>query len=199
MLVKYRFERCSKIGGKIMRKNFGSKPYLYPMPVLIIGTYDENDVPNAMNAAWGCITDYNEITISMAPHKTTDNILLNHDFTVSMATEDYVKACDYVGIESGNKVENKFVRAGFHAIKSKFVNAPVIAELPMCLECRMKSFQDEILIGEIINVNAEESILTDGKIDAQKLKPITYDPIMNTYIGLGKMVGNAFKDGLDLK
>ena len=184
MLVKHRFERCSKIGGKIMRKNFGSKPYLYPMPVLIIGTYDENDVPNS---------------ISMAPHKTTDNILLNHDFTVSMATEDYVKACDYVGIESGNKVENKFVRAGFHAIKSEFVNAPVIAELPMCLECRMKSFQDEILIGEIINVNAEESILTDGKIDAQKLKPITYDPIMNTYIGLGKMVGNAFKDGLDLK
>lgn len=182
-----------------MRKNFGAKPYLVPMPVLIIGTYDENGIPNAMNAAWGCVTDYKEITISLAPHKTTDNILLNKDFTVSMATEDTVVACDYVGVESGKAVENKFEKAGFHAIKSEFVNAPVIAELPMTLECRMKSFEDEILIGEIINVSADESILTENKIDVLKLKPITYDPMTNTYVSLGKRVGTAFKDGLELK
>lgn len=182
-----------------MRKNFGAKPYLVPMPVLIIGTYDENGIPNAMNAAWGCVTDYKEITISLAPHKTTDNILLNKDFTVSMATEDTVVACDYVGVESGKVVENKFEKAGFHAIKSEFVNAPVIAELPMTLECRMKSFEDEILIGEIINVSADESILTENKIDVLKLKPITYDPMTNTYVSLGKRVGTAFKDGLELK
>ena len=181
------------------RTNFGAKPYLYPMPVLIIGTYDENGVPDAMNAAWGCITDMDEISISMASHKTTENIAKTKAFTVSMATEATEVASDYVGIESALKVEDKFEKAGFHATKSEFVNAPVIDELPMTLECELRSFDDGILVGKIVNISADESILTDGKIDPMKLKPITYDPVNNKYIGLGKVVGNAFKDGLEMK
>ena len=181
------------------RVNFGAKPFLYPMPVLIVGTYDENGVPNAMNAAWGCITDFAEVSISMSEHKTTENFMKTGAFTVSIATEDTIVPCDYVGIETASKVPNKFAKAGFHATKSEFVNAPLIDELPMALECKVKSFEDGILIGEIVNVNAAENILTDGKIDVTKLKPITYDPANHTYIGLGKTVGNAFKDGLLLK
>lgn len=181
------------------RVDFGAKPYLYPMPVLIIGTYDENGVPNAMNAAWGMITDYQEITISLAEHKTTANLAVTGEFTVSMGTEDTVTACDYVGIVSANKVPDKFEKAGFHAVKSKHVNAPLIAELPMALECKVKSYEDDILVAEIVNVNADESVLTDGKIDPKKLKPIAYDPVNNTYVALGEVVGKAFADGMKLK
>ena len=183
-----------------MRKNFGAKPMCYPMPVYLIGTYGADRTPNAMNAAWGGISEDTEISICIsADHKTTENILFRKAFTVSMATAKHIAACDYVGIVSGNKVPDKFARAGFHAIKSENVNAPLIEELPMALECKVKSFTDGILIGEIMNVNADESILTDGKIDPAKLKPITYDPVNNKYIALGAIVGNAFSDGLKLK
>ena len=181
------------------RVDFGAKPLLLPMPVLIIGTYDENGVPNAMNAAWGTITDFQEITISLAPHKTTENFAITGAFTVSMATEDTVTACDYVGIVSANDVPNKFEKAGFHATNSEKVNAPLIDELPMTLECKVKSYEDDILIGEIVNVTADESVITDGKIDIQKLKPIAYDPTSNSYVTLGDVVGKAFSDGLKLK
>ena len=181
------------------RVDFGAKPWVFPMPVLIVGTYDENGVPNAMNAAWGCITDMAEISISMSEHKTTANFAKTGAFTVAFATEDTVVACDYVGVESGNKVPNKFEKAGFTAVKSSKVNAPIIQELPMSLECKVKSFVDGILIGEIVNVNADESILTDGKIDYKKLKPITYDPVTNDYVALGATAGKAFSDGLKLK
>ena len=181
------------------RVDFGAKPYLYPMPVLIIGTYDENGVPNAMNAAWGTITDYNEITISMAPHKTTENLAVTGAFTVSIATEDTVVACDYVGIVSGKDVPDKFAKAGFHATKSEKVNAPLIDELPMALECKVKSYEDEILVGEIVNVTADESVLTNGKIDPKKLRPIAYDSANHAYLTLGDVVGKAFSDGSQLK
>ena len=181
------------------RVDFGAKPWVFPMPVLIVGTYDENGVPNAMNAAWGCITDMAEISISMSEHKTTDNFAKTGAFTVAFATEDTVVACDYVGVESANKVPNKFEKAGFTAVKSEKVNAPIIQELPMSLECKVKSFEDDILIGEIVNVNADKSILTDGQIDYKKLKPITYDPVTHDYVALGAAVGKAFSDGMKLK
>lgn len=181
------------------RIDFGAKPFLFPMPVLIIGTYDENGTPNAMNAAWGMVTDYDEITISLAKHKTTENLIKTKAFTVSMATEDTVVACDYVGVESATKVANKFEKAGFHAMKSEHVNAPLIEELPMALECEVKSFSDGILIGKIVNVCADESVVTDGKIDPKKIKPIAFDPCNNTYVSMGAVVGKAFSDGNQLK
>lgn len=181
------------------RKNFGAKPLSFPQPVLIIATYDENGVPNAMNAAWGGIRDYKEISISLGEHKTNENLKKTGAFTVSMATEDTVVACDYVGLVSAGKEPDKFAKAGFHATKSAFVNAPLIDELPMALECTVKSFEDGLLVGEIINVSADESVLTDGRIDPKKLMPIAFDPCNNTYVGLGETVGKAFSDGNQLK
>ena len=186
-----------------MRKNFGSKPMCYPMPVYIIGTYGADGTPNAMNAAWGGISEEDEISICIsADHKTTENILARKAFTVSMATAGQVAACDYVGIVSGNKEPEKFARAGFHATKSEFVDAPLIDELPMALECSLISYDPEScrLVGKIVNVSADEAILgADGKIDAAKLQPITYDPVHHRYLTLGEAVGAAFKDGLALK
>lgn len=186
-----------------MRKNFGPKPLLYPQPVFIIATYGEDGTPNAMNAAWGGISEENQITICIsAGHKTTANILSRKAFTVSMATADYVTACDYVGIVSGNKVPDKFARAGFHASKSEFVDAPLIDELPMAVECKLISYNPETccLIGEIVNVSADESVLNEtGKVDPVKLKPITFDPMNNAYLVLGEKVGNAFKDGTAMR
>ena len=186
-----------------MRKNFGAKSICYPMPVFIIGTYGADGTPNVMNAAWGGISEEEEISICVdADHKTAENILLKKAFTVSMATADYVTACDYVGIVSGNQVPDKFARAGFHATKSNFVDAPLIDELPMALECELISFEPEScrLVGRIVNVSADESVLDPkGKIDVAKLRPITYDPVYNRYLALGEAVGRAFQDGVALK
>ena len=186
-----------------MRKNFGPKPMCYPMPVYIIGTYNEDGTPNAMNAAWGGISEEEEISICVdAEHKTAANILRRKAFTVSMATAKYVAGCDYVGIVSGNKEPDKFAKAGFHATRSEFVDAPLIDELPMALECRLISYDPETcrLVGEIVNVSVDTSVLGEnGKVDAAKLQPITYDPMNHHYLALGEKVGQAFHDGLKLK
>jgi flavin reductase (DIM6/NTAB) family NADH-FMN oxidoreductase RutF len=186
-----------------MRKNFGAKTACYPMPVFIIGTYNADGTPNAMNAAWGGISEETEISICVDnTHKTAENLLLRKAFTVSMATADQMAACDYVGLVSGNQEPDKFAKAGFHATKSEFVDAPLINELPMALECQMLSYDAETcrLVGRIVNVSADESILgKDGKIDVAKLRPITYDSINHHYLVLGEKVGQAFHDGLTLK
>lgn len=185
-----------------MRKNFGAKTWLYPMPVLIVGTYDESGNPNAMNAAWGGIYDTNQIMVCLADdHKTTENIKNTGAFSVSFATVKTVIPCDYVGIVSANDEPNKFEKAGFHHVKSEFVNAPIITELPMTVECKLLKFnEDGICIGEIINVSADESVLGEnGKIDAQKLEPIIYDSVSHAYWNFGEKVGNAFSDGKKIK
>ena len=186
-----------------MRKNFGAKPMCYPMPVYIIATYGADGTPDAMNAAWGGISEEQEISICISEdHKTTENILARKAFTVSMATARYMKECDYVGIVSGNKVLDKFRKAGFHATKSEFVDAPLIDELPMALECELISYDPETcrLVGRIVNVSADESVLGEnGKVDVSKLQPITYDPMNHHYLALGENVGQAFHDGLALK
>lgn len=187
----------------MMRKNFGAKPLLYPQPVFIIAAYGEDGTANAMNAAWGGISESNEITICLSPnHRTVKNILSRGAFTVSMAEEDHMAACDYVGIVSGNDVPDKLARAGFHTTPSAFVDAPLIDELRMAVECKLISYDPEScrMVGEIVNVSAEESVLNEaGKVDPAKLRPITFDPMNNTYLSLGKIVGNAFKDGAALK
>ena len=187
---------------KKMRKNFGVKPLVYPMPVYIIATYDENGVPDAMNAAWGGVSEENEISVCIsAGHKTTKNLIAREAFTISMATADYVAECDYLGIVSGNKVDNKLEKCGFHVVKSEFVDAPIITVLPMAIECKLKSYGKDTcrLVGEIINVCADESILTDGKIDPMKLRPITFDSANNAYHVIGEKVGQAFSDGKKIK
>ena len=186
-----------------MRKNFGAKTMCYPMPVFIIGTYNEDGTPTAMNAAWGGISEEQEISICVdCEHKTAENLQKRKAFTVSMATVKYMAACDYVGLVSGNKEPEKFAKAGFHATKSEFVNAPLIDELPMALECEVISYDTETcrLVGKIVNVSADESVLGEnGKVDVSKLQPITYDSMNHHYLVLGEKVGQAFHDGLSLK
>lgn len=185
-----------------MRKNFGVKSWFYPLPVLIIGTYDKNGVADAMNAAWGGLYDANLVELCLsANHKTTKNIKETGAFTISFADVDHVVACDYVGIVSGNNVQDKIAQAGFTTTKSTFVNAPIIDQLPMTLECRfVKTTEDGNVIGEIMNISADESILdASSNIDVNKLRPICFDPVKNEYIELGKKVGNAFQDGNKIK
>lgn len=184
-----------------MRKNFGAKPYLFPQPVMIIGTYDENGKSNAMNAAWGGIVGSDEVVVDLGSHKTTDNIMLNKAFTVSVGDVEHMLACDYVGLVSGNKEENKMEKAGFTTTKSEFVNAPVINELPLTLECELADVIDgSKFIGKIVNVSIDESVLgDDGELSLEKFSPITYDTVHYGYYRLGEKVGNAFKDGAALK
>lgn len=153
-----------------MRKNFGAKPYLFPQPVMIIGTYDGNGRANAMNAAWGGIVGQDEIIIDLGSHKTTDNILLNKAFTVSVADVEHMTACDYVGIVSANKEERKMEKAGFTTTESSFVHAPVINELPLTLECELVDvIGGSKFLGRIVNVSIDESVLgDDGELSLEK-------------------------------
>lgn len=186
-----------------MRKNFGAKPLTYPQPVFIIASYDENGTTDAMNAAWGGISEAAEISMCLsAGHKTVKNILARGAFTVSMADAEHVTECDYVGIVSANDVPDKLEKAGFHTTKSEFVDAPLIDELAMALECKLVSYDSEScrMVGEIVNVCADEKVLDEnGNIDPAKLKPITFDPVNNDYLVIGEKVGNAFEDGAKIK
>lgn len=182
-----------------MKKNIGVKTALYPMPVFIIGTYDENGTPDAMNAAWGGIADDNQINICVSPsHKTVKNLLKTNAFTVHLADSKHVAECDYLGLVSGNKESEKLKKCDFHTVKSSFVNAPVIEELPFVLECKVISYDEKTcrLLGSIENIAIEETCLTeDGKVDVKKLSPVTYDSFNHDYIELGNIVGKAFSDG----
>ena len=185
-----------------MRKNFGAHASIYPQPVFILAAYGEDGTPCAMNAAWGGISDDQELSFCVSPsHRTVKDLLARGAFTVSMGTAEQVVACDYVGLVSGNQVPDKFARAGFHATKSEFVDAPCIDELPIAVSCRVVSYDPEScrLVGEIVNVSVDESAMTDGKVDVAKVAPITFDPFNNAYHVLGEKVGNAFSDAADPK
>lgn len=184
-----------------MRKNFGVKSWVYPQPVLIVGTYDADGKPDAMNAAWGGQYSANQVMLCLGKHKTTENIKLKKAFTVSFATASQVIASDYVGIVSASDTPDKMEKSGFTTVKSELVDAPIINELPLTLECRLVKFnEDGNVIGEIVNVSADESILDkDGNVDSAKLDAIIFDPANAAYLKLGEKVGNAFKDGAKLK
>lgn len=180
------------------RKNFGPKPLSYPQPVWIIATYDTEGNADAMNAAWGGISETDEISVCLsANHKTTKNFLETGAFTISMADAPHVAACDYFGMASGNKVPDKIAKAGLTVTKSALVNAPIINELAVCLECKVKSYDPEscILKGEIVNVSVDESAMTDGKVDVSKVQPIAFDPFNSAYHVLGEQVGSAWRSG----
>lgn len=184
------------------RRNFGAKPLFYPMPVMIIASYGKDGTPDAMNAAWGGISDDNEISMCISyTHKTMENILERKAFTVSAGDAAHVAECDYVGIVSGNKVPDKLAKSGFTVTKSELVDAPVINELPVCIECRLKSYDHDTmrLVGEIVNVSVDESCMKGDEVDVAKVAPICYDPFNHYYHVIGEKVGNAFADGKKLE
>lgn len=185
-----------------MRKNFGVKPWLVPNPVLIIATWNDAGQADAMNAAWGGLYEGNQIQLCLSEgHITTRNILKQKAFTVSFGDAAHVKACDYVGVVSFANEPDKLVNAGFTAKESAFVHAPIIQELPLCLECRLvKVTEDGNVIGEIVNVSADESILdAAGKPDLSLMEPIVFDPCANTYRVVKESIAKAFSCGFELK
>ena len=137
-----------------MRKNFGANPWFYPLPVLIIGTYGEDGTANAMNAAWGGLYDRDKVELRLsAGHKTTRNIKARGAFTVSFADVAHVAEADYFGVESGNTTADKFARSGLTASKAEAVDAPVINEFPLCLECEFVEYQDGKYVGTMTEIN----------------------------------------------
>lgn len=188
-----------------MTTNFKPQAWLLPQPVLILGTYNADGTPNAMNAAWGGQWDMKEIMISLGSHATTDNLERCNDLTVAFATADTLVAADYVGIVSGRKNADKIKATGWTSVKGSVVDAPVFGCFPMTLECRIKEKLHEsstgcYVIAEILNIICDDRYLADdGRPDVEKMKLITFDPVHNGYIALGSRIGNAFRDGLALK
>ncbi len=188
-----------------MKKNFGAKAVITPLPVLIIATYNEDGSPDAMNAAWGgqCGSMYIALNLG-ASHATTANIIRNKAFTVSFADKKNLVASDYVGLVSAKSETNKMEKAGLHAEKSRFVNAPVITDYPLTIECRVVSMREEMgemrVVGEIVNLSADESILDEsGNIDIGRMEALVFDSPSHGYRVIGERVGNAFSDGNVLK
>ena len=184
-----------------MKKNLGAKNWMFPMPVLMIGTYGEDGMPDVMNAAWGGITLEDEITICIdTAHKTWANIAARKAFTVAFGTAATVKACDYLGLVSGNKTPDKVARSGLTVTKSAFVDAPVENELPLVLECKLVSMNEENcnVVGKIVNCAVEESAMTDGQPDAEKMHPVCFDTCGHVYRLMGKSVAKAFSCGKEL-
>lgn len=192
-------EKAKEVPG---RRNFGDRhPVMTPQPCIMIATYDENQVPDVMIAAWGGQYDYDKITFNLGAHKTTDNLRLKKAFTVSFATEDDVAQSDYFGLVSGHKVPDKVARAGFTVTPSPNVDAPIINEYKLTLECRVVEMEDydgggARVVGEVVNWSADESILNaDGKVDLAKLKPIIFDSSALIYRSVGDSVGQAWHSG----
>ena len=179
------------------RKNFGPAHALMttPQPCVMIATWDKDHTPDVMMAAWAGQYDHNQIVVSMSKHKTTENIELTGAFTVSFADVRTVAESDYLGIESGSKVPDKVAKVGFTVSPSPNVDAPIIDQYPLTLECKVVSWKDGILVGEVVNMSADECILTDGKVDLGKLQPIVFDAAALTYRALGEVVGQAWGSG----
>lgn len=185
-----------------MKKDLGIKPYIMPMPVLIIGTYNEDGTADAMNAAWGTLCSMDTVALYLsAGHKTVANIKNRKAFTVALGDEKHLVQCDYVGLVSANIDKDKMAKSGLTLKKSDRVDAPIIEDLPLALECKLEYIDEKTgaVYGKIVNVVAEESVLTDGEVDLNKLKPLSYDSASNCYFGMGGKVGTAFHDGAVLK
>ena len=187
-----------------MRKKIKTTEAIFPMPVLMIATYNEDGSINVMNAAWGMMLDRGHVVLNLTEtHKTVKNIKERKAFTVSIADSKHVVEADYFGVVSGNNIPNKFEKSKLTASKSEIVDAPIINEFPICMECEFVEYQDNKygcgVIGKIVNVTADESVLNGENVDISLLNAIAFDPYTHGYYEVTKRVGNAFEDGMRLK
>ena len=187
-----------------MRTKLNITEGIFPMPVLMIATYNEDGSVNVMNAAWGTMQSRSTVALKLTEsHKTVENIKARGGFTVSIADVNHIVEADYFGVESGNKVTNKFEKSGLTAETAETVDAPVIKEFPLCLECEFVEYQHNEygcgVIGKVLNVTADESVMKDGKVDISAVNAIAFDPYTHGYYKIGERVGEAFKDGMKLK
>lgn len=187
-----------------MRKSIGKQPAIFPMPVLMVASYDENGTVQVMNAAWGMICDMDKVALFIdEDHATTKAIRKSMAFTVSLADRDHMDAADYYGIATGNKMPDKFAKSGYHAEKSEFVNAPIITEFPVALECELAEITEtenlHAVVGRIINVSADEKVLSeDGKVDPMKLNALIFDQFQRGYYVATEKVGQAWNAGKNM-
>ena len=187
-----------------MRKNIKTTEAIFPMPVLMIATYNEDGSVDVMNAAWGTMLDRDKVILNLTEtHKTVKNIKERKAFTVSIADAKHVVEADYFGVVSGNNTRNKFENTKLTATKSENVDAPIINEFPICMECEFIEYQDGKygcgVVGKIVNVTADESVMNGENVDISLLNAIAFDPYTHGYYKVTERVGNAFKDGLQLK
>ena len=191
-------------GGISMKKSLGANPYTFPMPVLMIATYGADGKVDVMNMAWGGVCANNMVALNITEtHKTSQNIKERMAFTLSIADVDHLKEADFFGIASGNDMEDKFERSGLHAVKSEKVDAPVVEEFPLTLECKVAELQHTAygfrVLGEIVDVLADEKVLDeDGIVDIAKLNAFAFDPFGSGYYRIGEKVGDAWGDGDEL-
>lgn len=187
-----------------MKKDLGIHPYVFPMPVLMISTYDDHDVVDVMNMAWGGICSHNMVSLNIGEnHKTSENIKKRNAFTLSIADIPHIEAADFFGIASGNTMDDKFARSGLTAVKSQKVDAPIVNEFPLTLECKVVELKNEVygfhVIGEIVGVIADESVLDEsGNVDPTKLNAFVFDQFQNGYYAIGEKVGQAWSSGTSL-
>ena len=187
-----------------MRKKIKTTEAIFPMPVLMIATYNEDESVDVMNAAWGMMLDRDYVVLNLTEtHKTVKNIKRSKGFTVSIADAKHVVEADFFGVVSANTTPNKFEKSGLTATKSSYVDAPIINEFPICMECEFVEYQsDEYgcgVVGKVVNVTADEKVMTNGEVDISKVDAIAFDPYTHGYYKVGERVGNAFKDGFKLK
>lgn len=203
----YRYISCQLNTRKevsIMRKKLNITEGIFPMPVLMVATYNEDGSVNVMNAAWGTMQARDTVALQLSEtHKTVKNIKAKGAFTISIADAAHVIEADYFGVESGNRISDKFERSGLTASKSTLVDAPIINEFPLCLECKFIEYQNNEygcgVIGKVVNVTADEKVMVDDKLDMSLVNAIAFDPYTHGYYSVSKRVGEAFKDGLQLK
>ncbi len=187
-----------------MRTKLNLTEGIFPMPVLMVATYNEDGSVNVMNAAWGTMQERGTVALNLTEtHKTVKNIKARKAFTVSIADAAHLTEADYFGVESGNKVPEKFAKSGLTSSKAECVDAPVINEFPICLECEFIEYQNNEygcgVIGKVVNITADEKVMVDGKIDMSLVDAIAFDPYTHGYYRVSERVGEAFKDGLKLK
>ena len=187
-----------------MRMKLNLTEGIFPMPVLMVATYNEDGSVNVMNAAWGTMQERGNVALKLSEtHKTVKNIKKRGAFTVSIADAAHVVEADYFGVESGNKVAQKLENSGLTASKSEIIDAPIINEFPLCLECEFIEYHDGKygcgVIGKVVNVTADETVMVDGKVDMSLVNAIAFDPYTHGYYKVTERVGEAFKDGLQLK
>ena len=187
-----------------MREKLNITEGIFPMPVLMVATYNEDGSVNVMNAAWGTMQERDIVALNLTEsHKTVKNIKARGAFTVSIADAAHITEADYFGVESGNRVPDKFARSGLTASRAETVDAPVIHEFPLCLECEFIEYQANEygcgVIGKVVNVTADESVMENGRLNMSLVNAIAFDPYTHGYYKVTERVGDAFKDGLKLK
>ncbi len=183
-----------------MRKNIKVTEAIFPMPVLMISTYNSDGTINVMNVAWGTMLERNQVILNLTEtHKTVKNIKERKAFTVSIADSNHVVEADYFGVVSGNNTSNKFENSGLTATKSENVDAPIINEFPICLECEFIEYGECGVIGKVVNVTADEKVMNGDNVDISLVSAIAFDPYTHGYYKVTERVGNAFKDGFQLK